>query len=139
MRPDILEIRSQKAEASEVVAGWVLYDDTCGFCSRWVPFWEKTLLKRGFRIDRLQADWVKKKTGLPEGELLVDLRLFFPDGRSIQGADVYRYAMERIWWAYPIYLFSILPLGRRLFDWGYRTFADHRYQVSEACHLPGGK
>ena len=31
-------------------AGWVLYDDACGFCRQWVPFWRETLSKRGFSI-----------------------------------------------------------------------------------------
>ena len=131
-----MEHREHK-EAQREISGWILYDDACGFCRRWVPFWEKTLLKRGFQIDTLQADWVREKIGLKDTELLVDLRLLFPGGHSIQGADVYRYAMKRIWWATPVYVFSILPLGRRIFDWGYRTFARHRYLVSEACNLPG--
>ncbi len=33
----------------------MLYDGSCGFCSRWVPLWERTLAKRGFLIAPLQA------------------------------------------------------------------------------------
>jgi predicted DCC family thiol-disulfide oxidoreductase YuxK len=113
--------------------GWILYDDSCGFCRRWVPFWEKTLQKRGFDIAPLQADWVKEKIG--ERDLLRDLRLLLASGEQICGADTYRYALKRIWWAWPIYLFSIMPLGRNLFNWGYRTFAEHRYKISQACKL----
>jgi hypothetical protein len=43
--------------------------------------------------------------------------------------------MQRIWWALPIYLLSVAPVGRQIFDWGYRTFAAHRHQVSRACKL----
>ena|SRR3990167_8059939 len=35
--------------------GRVLYDGSCGFCSRWAPLWESTLKKRGFHIAPLQA------------------------------------------------------------------------------------
>jgi predicted DCC family thiol-disulfide oxidoreductase YuxK len=117
--------------------GWILYDDACGFCRRRVPFWENTLLRRGFEIAPLQADWVRQKLQLNEDELLQDLRLLLADGEPIQGSHVYRYATCRIWWAYPIYLFSIIPLGRNIFDWSHRKFAIHRHQISQACQLQG--
>jgi predicted DCC family thiol-disulfide oxidoreductase YuxK len=115
--------------------GWILYDDSCGFCRRWVPFWENTLRQRGFEIATLQADWVRQKLQLNENDLLQDLRLLLTNGEQIRGADTYRYAMKRIWWAYPIYLFSIAPLGKNIFDWNYRKFATHRHQISRACKL----
>lgn len=118
--------------------GWILYDDACGFCRRWIPFWEPTLRKRGFAIAPLQAPWVAGKLRLNTSNLLQDLRLLLANGELIEGASVYRYAMRRIWWAYPIYLLAMAPLFRNVFDWGYRTFARHRYQVSAACNLPGG-
>ena len=115
--------------------GWILYDDSCGFCRRWVPFWENALKRRGFHIAPLQADWVRLKLQLNESDLLRDLRLLLPDGTQVCGADVYRYATRRIWWAWPVYLFSIMPGLRIVFDWGYRTFATNRFRVSGACGL----
>jgi predicted DCC family thiol-disulfide oxidoreductase YuxK len=117
--------------------GWILYDDSCGVCRRWVPFWERTLQKRGFEIAPLQADWIKEKLKLDEDDLLKDWRLLLANGETIQGADTYRYAMKRIWWAYPVYLFSIAPLGRNIINRSYRKFATHRYQISRACKIPG--
>ena len=117
-------------------AGWILYDESCGFCRRWVPFWESTLQKRGFEIAPLQADWVREKLAMSDAELLQDLRLLLANGELVSGADTYRYAMRRIWWAYPIYLFSVAPTGRKIFDWSYRRFAANRYKVSNACRLP---
>ncbi len=120
--------------------GTVLYDDSCGFCRRWVPFWEKTLNRRGFKIAPLQSSWVKERLNLPAEELEQELRLLFPDGKQVIGADVYRHVMRRIWWAFPFYLISIAPLFRRIFDWSYRTFADNRYRISSSCGLsPGGE
>jgi predicted DCC family thiol-disulfide oxidoreductase YuxK len=118
--------------------GWILYDESCGFCRRWIPFWEGTLRRRGFDIAPLQANWIREKLSLGESELLRDLRLLLADGSQVCGADVYRYAMKRIWWAWPIYFFSICPGLRNIFDWGYRTFAINRFRVSSACRL-GGK
>ena len=120
----------------EEIKGWVLYDGTCGFCSRWVPYWEKTLAKRGFRIAPLQADWVAAKFDLTEDELTSDFRLLLVGGDKLAGAEVYRYLMRRIWWAKPLYFLSTLPVFRGLFDAGYRAFADNRYWISRTCHLP---
>ena len=80
-------------DAQPKPAGWILYDDSCGICRRWVPFWETTLRKRGFAIAPLQADWVKEKLFLDEAARLQDLRLLLPDGKLISGAETYRYAM----------------------------------------------
>jgi len=115
--------------------GWILYDDSCGFCRRWVPFWEGALRRRGFDIAPLQADWVRAKLQLNESDLLRDLRLLLSDGSQICGAEVYRYATRRIWWAWPVYLVSVTPGLRSVFDWGYRTFATNRFRVSDTCGL----
>jgi predicted DCC family thiol-disulfide oxidoreductase YuxK len=116
--------------------GWVLYDDSCGFCRRWVPFWRETLRKRGFAIAPLQAEWARQRLDAADGDLLDDLRLLTADGAQVRGADVYRYVMRRIWWAYPFYLLSTAPWLRRVFDWSYRSFAANRYRFSRACRLP---
>lgn len=86
------------------VRGWALYDDACGFCRRWVPFWSGTLSKRGFAIEPLQSKWVQARLAAQPEDLLQDLRLLFVDGTQVRGADVYRYVMRRIWWAYPLYV-----------------------------------
>jgi len=118
--------------------GWILYDDACGFCRRWVPFWAPTLRRRGLEIAPLQSPWVAERTGLDSTELLRDLLLLLPDGQVVRGADAYRFALRRIAWTWPLWLLSVLPLGRQLFDLGYRIFARHRHRISRACRLPPG-
>jgi predicted DCC family thiol-disulfide oxidoreductase YuxK len=113
----------------------VLYDDSCGFCRRWIPFWKECLRRRGIEIAPLQSQWVRTSLHLFGEELLVDLRLLLADGHLICGANVYRYLMKRIWWAYPLYLLSIAPVFRAMFDRAYRTFADNRFRFSTACGL----
>ncbi len=116
--------------------GWVLYDGSCGFCSRWVHYFERTLNNRGFSIAPLQSDWVQQKLHVSTDELLHDIRLLLADGSQVRGADAYRYMMRRIWWAHPLYLLSVTPGIRGVFDWGYRSFADNRFRISRACRLP---
>jgi predicted DCC family thiol-disulfide oxidoreductase YuxK len=120
------------------VKGWVLYDDSCGFCRRWVPFWRATLERRGYSIAPLQSEWVREKLGLSAKELVDDLLLLSSAGKVTRGADVYRDVMRRIWWAYPLFLLSIAPGLRSLFDGGYRAFAKNRHRFSRACGLPPG-
>jgi predicted DCC family thiol-disulfide oxidoreductase YuxK len=124
------------ASENSDIKGWVLYDGTCGFCSRWVPLWESTLKKRGFCIAPLQADWVSERFAVSEQELTSDFRLLLANGETLAGAEVYRYLMRRIWWATPLYVLSVLPIFRTLFDAGYRAFADNRYRISRTCRLP---
>ena len=129
------ELNSMKASDERTPRAWLLYDGSCGFCSRWVSFWENTLKKRGFRIAPLQSDWVAEKLRLSDKELASDFRLLLANGEQLAGADAYRYLMRRIGWATPLYLLSILPVFRTLFDLGYRLFADSRYLVSRHCHF----
>jgi len=119
------------------IKGWVLYDGACGLCSRWVPFWKGTLEKRGFLIAPLQSDWVAEKLHLSDKDLATDFRLLLANGEQLVGAAAYRHLMRRIGWTTPLYLLSILPVFRTLFDLGYRLFADNRFWISRRCHLPG--
>ena len=117
--------------------GWVLYDGACGFCSKWIPFWQPSLEKRGLRVTPLQAAWVKERVPLlSEAELLEDIRVLLDDGAVLQGPHAYREMMRRMWFAFPLWVLSVLPGFRWLFDEAYRLFARHRYRFSEACRIP---
>jgi predicted DCC family thiol-disulfide oxidoreductase YuxK len=117
------------------VQGVILYDGQCGFCSRWVNYWAKTLARNGFDIGSLDEPWVAEKLKMPHEDLLTDIRLLTTDGRLISGADVYLYVTRRIWWAWPFYAIFSLPGLKHLIHVGYRWFARNRYCVSHACKL----
>jgi predicted DCC family thiol-disulfide oxidoreductase YuxK len=118
---------------SQEPRGWVLYDDYCGFCRWWIPFWADTLRRQGLAIAPLQTHEISDRLRIPDQQLLDDLRILLRDGTHIAGADVYRFVMQKVWWAKPFYWLSIVPLSRNVFDWGYRTFANNRYQFSAVC------
>lgn len=118
-------------------AGTVLYDDACGFCRKWVPFWRGTLARRGFDIAPLQSRTAAELPGVSDETLLDDVRLLLPDGRHLAGAEVYRHVMRRIPWARPIAALASAPLLSRIFDRAYRAFADNRHRISRACAMPG--
>jgi predicted DCC family thiol-disulfide oxidoreductase YuxK len=119
--------------------GWVLYDDDCGACRSWVPFWRGTLARCGIAIAPLQSPWALEQLAMDEQQAASDLRFLRVDGTHVSGADAYRAVMRLIWWAWPIYVIARLPLLRQVFDWGYRTFARNRHRVSTACGLQGRK
>jgi predicted DCC family thiol-disulfide oxidoreductase YuxK len=114
---------------------WVLYDNQCGFCSRWVESWGPTLAKRNLGIAGLQERWVVERLGLPEHELLHDIRLLTTKGHIVSGADVYLYVTRRIWWAWPFYAMFSLPGFNPLLHLGYRWFARNRHRISTTCGL----
>jgi lipase maturation factor 1 len=132
-RPAI-EGAPQGAIVGEVL-GIVLYDAQCGFCSRWVKYWAKTLRRHGFDTASLDAPWVAGKLKMPYAELISDIRLLTPNGQLLSGADVYLYVTRRIWWAWPFYAIFTLPGFNRLIHAGYRWFARNRYCISRSCKL----
>lgn len=127
----------ETGETPPPVVGWVLYDDSCGFCSGWILAWASTLRGRGYGVAPLQSRWVRDQLKLSEHELLFDVRLLLVDGTQLKGADVYRHVLRRIWWTYPLFLFACAPGFRRLFDLVYRMFAKHRFRFSKACGMRG--
>lgn len=127
-----------KAPIADVM-NYVLYDGACGFCSRWVPSWAKTLRQAGFEIAPLQSPWLATLARLNPAELTDDFTLLLDDGRLLKGADAYRFVMRRIWWAVPLYALSVIPVLHGIFDWSYRTFARNRYCVSRTLGLAGSE
>jgi|SRR5712664_873456 len=119
---------ADQSQRKSVPEGWVLYDGECGFCSRWVRFWESTLARQKLII--------AQRLRMPLDELLSDIRLLTREGELVSGADVYLQVTKRIWWAWPFYAIFSLPGFNRLIHLGYRLFARNRYCVSHTCKLP---
>ncbi|MBK8915746.1 MAG: DUF393 domain-containing protein [Phycisphaerales bacterium] len=117
------------------IIGTVLYDGACGFCRAWVPRWAGVLRRRGLIIDTLQSARDSLGRGVEPADWFSDLRIVLHDATHIRGADAYRFALRRIWWGFPLYLLAVTPGLRRLFDRGYRAFANHRFGVSRVCGL----
>jgi predicted DCC family thiol-disulfide oxidoreductase YuxK len=118
--------------------GCILYDDSCGFCRRWVPFFGPILHRYGFAFEPLQSAWVARAIPLAADELVHDIRLLRTDGEHVEGAEVYREVMRRIWWAWPLWAISVAPGLSRIFDLGYSTFARNRHRFSKACGMGDG-
>jgi predicted DCC family thiol-disulfide oxidoreductase YuxK len=63
--------------------GWVLYDDSCGFCRQGVVLMARVLRRRGYDIAPLQTKWVRVRLGLSEHHVVEELRLLLSDGTLI--------------------------------------------------------
>jgi predicted DCC family thiol-disulfide oxidoreductase YuxK len=116
--------------------GWVLYDGGCGFCFRWVHFWEKMIERRGFSLQDLQSAWEAGSLNIPKQNLLDDILIMTRDGNLQSGADAYLFVARRIWWAWPFYAIFHLPGFNWVLWQGYHWFNRNRYLISRHCPLP---
>lgn len=129
------EANAMPPPADRPRAGWVLYDGSCGICSRGVAWWSPTLTRLGLEMAALQEPWIAARTRLDPEELMRDISILLVDGSLVRGADAYRWVLRRCWWGMPIWLLVVVPPGRWLFALGYRLFAHNRHRLSAACHL----
>ena len=118
--------------------GWVLYDGECGVCTRAVEYWTPTIRACGYAIAPLQSGWVRERLGMGDEELVKDIRLLLADGGVVNGPDVYRHFMRRIWWMWPGWVLSRVPGLGAVFNGAYYWFVRNRHRFSRACG-PGEK
>jgi predicted DCC family thiol-disulfide oxidoreductase YuxK len=116
--------------------GWVLYDGGCGFCFRWVHFWEKVIKRRGFALKDLQTAWADGSLQISQQHLLDDIRVLTRAGQLKSGADAYLFVAQKIWWAWPLHAIFHLPGVNWVLWRGYRCFNRNRYRISHHCPLP---
>jgi predicted DCC family thiol-disulfide oxidoreductase YuxK len=126
----------QESKAMSPRVGWVLYDGGCGFCFRWVHFWEKIIERRGFALKDLQCARDDGSLEIPLQKLLDDILVLSRDGKVQSGADAYLFVARRIWWAWPLYAIFRLPGFNGMLWQGYRWFNRNRYRISRHCPLP---
>lgn len=131
-----MSLPQHESETSLPREGWILYDGGCGFCFRWVHFWQKVVERRGFAIRDLQSASADGSLQIPEENLLDDIRVLTRDGRLVSGADAYLYVSRKIWWAWPLYAVFRLPGFNSMLWLGYRWFNRNRYRISRHCPLP---
>ncbi len=126
----------QESKAVLPLVSWVLYDGGCGFCFRWVHFWEKAIERRGFALKDLQSARDYGSLKIPQQKLLDDILVLSRDGNLQSGADAYLFVARRIWWAWPFYAIFRLPGFNWMLWLGYRWFNRNRYRISRHCPLP---
>jgi len=116
------------------IKGWVLFDGDCRICTRLARRFERSLGCRGFKVLPLQTPWVRAKLGLPDSELLFQMRLLLPDGSSFGGADVLIEIGRSYWCFWPFSQMARIPVIRKLLHCSYRWVASRRSCARERCN-----
>jgi predicted DCC family thiol-disulfide oxidoreductase YuxK len=113
--------------------GWVLFDAQCQFCSAFAQRLGPLLRRHGFALAPLQTPWVKEKLKLSDEDLLSEMRLLTCKGEIYGGADALIAIARQIWWAWPLYLLSRIPLVKPALATAYRWIARRRNCVTRYC------
>ncbi len=106
--------------------GWLFFDADCNFCTRLARWIAPILERRGMSVAPLQDPRVPELLGLPQDDLLKELRFLLSDGAHYGGAEAVLAVAREIWWAQPLVWFSKLPGAMKLLHSGYRWVAAQR-------------
>jgi predicted DCC family thiol-disulfide oxidoreductase YuxK len=114
-------------------AARVFYDADCQTCVNAARCFERVLARRRFELVPLQRPGVSAEFGIPDDQLLDEMRLRLPSGSVFGGAAALAEIARRIWWAWPIWAFSRLPGTMRPMRATYRWIARQRSCADGAC------
>jgi predicted DCC family thiol-disulfide oxidoreductase YuxK len=106
--------------------GWLFFDADCDFCVKIVKFVAPMLGKHGIAIAPLQDPRVAPLLGLPEDQVLLEIRLLLGDGRQFGGADAVVAIASELWWARPMVWLSRFPAVMSILRSIYRRIAVRR-------------
>ncbi len=110
--------------------GWLFFDAECGFCTRIARWLAPILKRRGLAIAPLQDPRVVALLGLPQDELLREMRFLLsdgsPSGEMTAGADAAVALAREIWWAGPLVWAAKIPGVMNGLRASYRWFAANR-------------
>jgi predicted DCC family thiol-disulfide oxidoreductase YuxK len=119
--------------AREQIEAWVLYDANCGFCTSLARRFAGILARHRFVLLPLQTRWVREQLALDESELLAEMRLLLPDGKTFGGADALVEIGQRFWWARPLAVLGRSTIGMTCLRIVYRWIARNRSCRSNLC------
>jgi predicted DCC family thiol-disulfide oxidoreductase YuxK len=121
----------------------VFYDGDCPLCVREIEMLSRLDRGRGRILftDIAAPSFSPQELGLSHAELMERIHARLPDGRLIEGVEVFRrlYGAVGLGW---ILAPTRLPGLRRLSDWAYEKFAKNRLRLTgrcvdgEICELP---
>lgn len=127
-------MNTEKTDANEV-AGWVLYDADCRFCTALAMRFRALLAARRFELLPLQTPWGRQKLAMANQALLAEMRLLKPDGTNLGGVDALLEISRRFPLTWPIRQLARFAAIKNLFHAIYRWIARHRHCAPGACVL----
>ena len=108
---------------------WVLYDASCPFCIGTINAFKATLEKRNCKIKPLQNKTVMNILGVEEGDEFPEMKVIGNNRKVYGGARGVVYISRKIWWTYPLWALSHLPLTMNILDYIYKLIAKRGH-----CH-----
>jgi hypothetical protein len=93
----------------------------------------RLLAGRRLELLPLQTPWVKARLGLPDPQLLAEMRLMRPDGKYFGGADAVLEIGRYFWWAWPLRQIGRIPAVTRILRASYGWIARNRSCAGGDC------
>src|SRR5258708_34277702 len=87
----------------------VFYDADCRFCVNAARRFERVLARRRIELVPLQVPGASAEFGIPDDQLLAEMRLRLRDGGVFGGAAAFVEIAHRIWGAWPLWALVRLP------------------------------
>ena len=113
----------------------LLYDGACPLCAREVALLQRRNARGRILFEDIAApDFDAARYGLDHATVMARIHAVLPDGRVIEGMEVFRRAYAAVglgWLLAP----SRWPLLGRLFDAAYRGFARNRLRWTGRAHV----
>ena len=118
----------------------LLYDGDCPLCSREVDFLRRRDGGRGrLALEDIAAPGFDPgRYGKSQDELMARIHGVLPDGRVVEGMEVFRRAWGAVGWGW-LLAPTRWPGLRRLFDWAYRVFARNRLRWTGRADCDGDR
>jgi len=123
-------------EEAPPLAGWLCFDAECAVCTAFARRLAPVLASRGFALEPLQSPWVRRRLHLRAGEPPAELVLIEREGGEFGGADAVARVARSVWWAWPLWLASRVPLVRGMMKAAYEFVAARRHRLACACAPP---
>ena len=112
----------------------VFYDGDCPLCTREIAFLRRLDAKR-HRIrftDIAEPGFDAGRYGLTHDDLMAKIHARLPDGRLVEGVEVFRRLYDAVGFGAVVKL-TRLPGVAPLLDAGYRLFAANRLRLTGRC------
>ena len=115
--------------------GWLFYDAACPLCARWAERSRGLLRRRRIELLPLQGDGVAGRLGIPETDLLKEMRFLTRAGELSGGAAAAVRIARQFWWGWPLFALTRLPGVMPLLTRLYRGIARQRTCDAGICRV----
>jgi predicted DCC family thiol-disulfide oxidoreductase YuxK len=111
----------------------MFYDGDCAICNSEARLLERLDRKQRIRLTNIASpDFDATRTGISWQQLMDRIHARLPDGRIIEGVEVFRMLYTAVGFGWLVRI-TRLPLVAPLLDMAYDTFARNRLRLTGRC------